>query len=220
MINKSIAVISFMMLCVTAFGQKSYYCETSITNTIDGHIQSAHGKAWMKNPTTFRMQKTVDGKTMLIISNGSDVWLESPDKREAIHSRQPAEAIHQLTAHGRVVGNDLSGFLKTGAHKVGQTRIQGALCNIYSRSDKNGTKFTLWVQTGADQLTRREEVQATLHTPDGAKNQMKTHTFLSKTEIYNWKIGQPMPNTLFQPTKGYKILESSKGMKPAKPQKP
>jgi outer membrane lipoprotein-sorting protein len=220
MISRTIAVIGLMIISVTAFGQKTYYCETAITNTMDGHTQTAHGKAWMKSPTTFRMQKTVDGKTMLIISNGKDVWLESPDKKEAIHSRQPAEAIRQLTAHGRVVGNDLSGFLKTGAHKVGQTRIQGALCNIYSRTDKNGTKFTLWVQSGADKLTRREEVQATLHMPEGTKNQMKTHTFLSKTEIYNWKIGQAMPDSLFHPTSGYKILESSKGLQPAKPRKP
>ncbi len=218
---KKILTATLLVLCIAGYAsaQKTYYCQTKIINTVDGKTQTAYGKAWMKSPTVFRMEKSVNGKEMIIIGNGANLWLVDPATKRGIHSIQPSTALQQLQAQKRIVGNDLDGFMKAGAHKVGRKTLDGKVCDIYQRKDaRNGAVYTLWVQEGADKLTRREEVKATLRlTPPGGKKP-QVHHIVSITDIYDWKINSAMPNSLFTVPAGYNIQNaaSAPGQAPAK----
>lgn len=206
------------LLAGSAIAQKTYYCEMTQSAVMDGKpTGSSLAKVWMKSPTVFRMEKIAKGQKIIIIANGSNIWMVNMARKEALKSSQPPAVLAQLNRVGRVMGADLNGFVKSGAKKVGQENIDGIKCDLYRRKETNGGVLSLWVMPGADQLTRRQLVTGNIQAPLAPGKPATTHALRMMTDFNRWQIGKPMAASLFTAPQGVKIVTQPTGMQGMRP---
>src|SRR5436309_3378468 len=83
---------------------KAYYCVGKMVATLDGTTRETNITAWMKSITKFRMDQKTGNDLKTVISNGNDIWLVDPKKKEAMHRTQTPQMLAALGKRSRVIG--------------------------------------------------------------------------------------------------------------------
>ncbi len=193
---------------------KPYYCVGKMVATLDGTTKETNIIAWMKSISKFRMEQKTGAVLKTIISNGSDLWLVDPKKKEATHSTQTPQMLAAMGKRSRVIGDDLDNLLKAGAKKTGAETLDGSRCDVYTLPVTNGLTHTVWIVQGPDKLTKREKLSGSTTGSTVPGSPMKSHT-VSRLVNYTWKAGTPMNESLFKPAAGIKIKEFAAPQMPA-----
>lgn len=184
--------------------EMTYYCEIHTQSTIDGRNQSVTIKLWQKSPTVFRVERTRGTATEIAITNGWDRWIFSRAKKQGVHTRCTPQLFERMSKMKRVAGEDVEAFVRMGGRKSGQESVDGAVCDVY-RLRRTGLDYGLWVKPGQDALTMRKQVSGKV----SGRGKGPDHTLIQTTTFRNWKVGKPIPDSLFRPPPGLMINDSS-----------
>ena len=185
---------------------KTYYCEGNGSAQLDKRAQRSTLKAWMKNPSRFRIEETANGRKILTICDGAHIWLLSPNGKKGVHRLRTPQEITATAGQLRVVGDDVIGFRKQGAKLKGKQSVDGVLCDLYEMK-KEGLTHRIWVIPGPDRLTKKRHSFGISDFSMGVSVPMQKHK-LNRQMTYNWKTNVATPDSLFKVPAGYKIQET------------
>ena len=185
---------------------RTYYCEGKGSAQLDKRKQTSTLKAWMRSPSKFRIEETANGRSIVTICDGVNIWLLSPKDKKGVHRVRTPREITATAGLLRVIGDDLAGFQKQGAKRVGRESVGGIACDRY-QMQKDGLTHRIWVMPGPDRLTIKRHSFGVSAFSTGVGAPMEKHT-ISRQMSYSWKKNQPMPESLFKVPAGYKIQET------------
>ena len=206
-LSKSVLSVLFVLYGVGAQAQgKAYYCEGKGAANLDNRKQTSSLKAWMKGPNKFRIEETVNQKSVITICDGVHIWLLGKADKKGVHRLRTPQEVAAMTGKLRVIGDDLDGFRKQGARFSGKETIEGILCDRYEMR-KEGLVHRIWVIPGTDRLTKRRLSYGKSQFSTGPGQPMRSHT-LRREITYNWKTNVAMPGSLFKVPSGYRVQET------------
>ena len=185
---------------------RTYYCEITTTNSIDGKTRSETAKVWMKGPIKFRLENSRGTSKTVYIGNGPDVWQLSVGRKTGIRLKQTPAALARMRQQDRPIGVEYWQFLKMGGKKSGRENQNGQLCDVYTLS-KSGATAKLWVIVGPEKLTRRKEVTRILDAALRVGQPMSKHTITIVQSYDNWQVNKPIDDSMFRPPAGYRITQ-------------
>lgn len=211
---RSVLSVLFVLCGIAAQAQsKTYYCEGKGSAELDKRKQTSTLKAWMKSPNKFRIEESANKRLVITICDGVHIWLLSPGSKNGVHRLRTPQEVATMSGKLRVIGDDVTGFRKSGAKLKGKQRVDGIECDLYEMR-KEGLTHRIWVIPGPDRLTKRRMSFGKSEFSTGPGQPMQSHS-LRREMTYNWKTNVPMPASLFKLPAGYKIEEAPAARPPA-----
>jgi hypothetical protein len=202
----NIALALFTLFAYAPVPTQNYYCEIEETSTSNGRQTVTQRKIWVKGQNRFRMEKSGTGYSLIHILKDADAWLLDSASRKGYHARKSSNR-YDLFAQAESWRRDLTlgpeEWIRTGAKKIGQKILNGTVCDLYRRKEKDGTIYTVWIQRTPPRLPLRLEASGSLPMPG------KQHvTFTSRFQFKGWQKRKTMEDALFLPPPAYQIKQA------------
>lgn len=208
-VTGTLAFLSALCLAGPA-ARVSLYQESRTTISNDNRVQTVVRKVWIKHPARVRMEETVGALSRVTVSNGTDLWIALPEQKKGQHRKLTPPMAKQMAKQLNVDLDMVPKFVKSGAKKVKQEKLNGTLCDVYQREKKGALTITLWVAATGQRLAQKQEESGIVRAAEGMGEPMKTHILKSTTDYLKWKIDQPISDAMFSPPSGvtYQELKS------------
>jgi outer membrane lipoprotein-sorting protein len=193
----------------------SLYQESRTTVVRDSQSQTVFRRVWIRHPGHVRMEETIGPQSRITVSNGKDLWIALPAAKKGQHRRLTAQQAALFSKQLHVDLDMVPKFVKSGAKKVKQEKVNGVQCDVYRRAAKTGLTLTLWVAASGPRLAMKQEESGVVRAAAAPGEPMKTHILKSTTDYLKWEIDKPIPNSQFVPPATVKYEEA-----PAAPKAP
>jgi len=190
----------------------SLYQESRTTTSTDNKSKTVTRKVWIKQPGKFRMEEVSGPDTRIMVSNGSDYWIALPSKKQGLHRVLNEVDVKRMRTSLQVDIDAVPKFVKSGAKKTGQEKVNGILCDVYKYTNKEKLTFTLWVSATGQRLAQRQETSGVARAAEAMGQPMSTHILKSTTDYLKWQIDQPLADSLFTKPVGVTYQEFKPGV--------
>jgi outer membrane lipoprotein-sorting protein len=186
----------------------SLYQESRTTIVKDNQSQTVTRRVWIRHPGHVRMEETVGPQSRITVSNGADLWIALPAVKKGQHRKLTAQQAALFSKQLHVDLDMVPKFVKSGAKKVKQEKVNGVPCDVYQRPANGGLTLTLWVAASGQRLAVKQEESGVVRASDQVGQPMKTHILKSTTDYLKWEVDKPIADSRFIPPAGVKYDEA------------
>lgn len=207
----ALIIVAAMLPVVAGAGSEvktSLYQESRTTVVRDKQTQTIHRKVWIKHPGHVRMEESLGPQSRITVSNGKDLWIALPAAKKGQHRKLTAQQAALFAKQLHVDLDMVPKFVKSGAKKIKQEKVNGVLCDVYQRAVKDGLTLTLWVAATGPRLAMKQEESGVVRAAEQVGQPMRTHILKSTTDYLKWVIDKPIPDAQFRPPAGIKYDEA------------